>query len=226
MGCVNGLPVYLESSSKRVFAGAVDWPGLDRGGKDEADALEALLAAAPRYKAALGTTARGLRLPERVDEFEVVERHKGNASTEFGIPALGASADSDPVDGAALKQLTAILDGAWSALDDAAAAARGLELRKGPRGGGRELAKILEHVREAEKSYAYQIGGKVPAAEDDLEQIRAVALEALRARAANEPFEMGRRKAPLWTPRYYVRRSAWHIFDHAWEIEDRAKPPG
>lgn len=49
MGCVNGLPVYLETSSKRVFAGAVDWPGLDRSGKDEAAALEALLAAAPRY---------------------------------------------------------------------------------------------------------------------------------------------------------------------------------
>ena len=26
----------------------------------------------------------------------------------------------------------------------------------------------------------------------------------------------------LWSPRYLVRRSAWHALDHAWEIQDRA----
>jgi hypothetical protein len=26
----------------------------------------------------------------------------------------------------------------------------------------------------------------------------------------------------LWSPRYFVRRSAWHALDHAWEIEDRS----
>jgi hypothetical protein len=24
-----------------------------------------------------------------------------------------------------------------------------------------------------------------------------------------------------WTPRYFVRRMAWHELDHAWEIEAR-----
>jgi hypothetical protein len=24
-----------------------------------------------------------------------------------------------------------------------------------------------------------------------------------------------------WPPRYVVRRAAWHVLDHAWEIEDR-----
>ena len=24
-----------------------------------------------------------------------------------------------------------------------------------------------------------------------------------------------------WTPRYFVRRAAWHVLDHAWELEDR-----
>jgi len=24
-----------------------------------------------------------------------------------------------------------------------------------------------------------------------------------------------------WPARYYVRRAAWHVLDHAWEIEDR-----
>ncbi len=46
-----GVPVYLELGSKRVFAAAVDWPGWCRSGKDERQALDALLAAAPRYAA-------------------------------------------------------------------------------------------------------------------------------------------------------------------------------
>jgi hypothetical protein len=49
------LPIYLESGSKRTFAGALEWPGWCRGGKTEAAAIEALLAYAPRYAAALQT---------------------------------------------------------------------------------------------------------------------------------------------------------------------------
>lgn len=218
------LPIYLEITPKRVFAGAVDWPGLDRGGRDEEAALQALLAAEPRYKEALGPAARGLRLPNGVDGFEVVERHEGDSGTEFGIPSSGTAADAEPVNPAALKRLTAILCAAWTAFDAAAAAAEGAELQKGPRGGGRALPKIVEHVLGGEGSYVYQIGGKAAAARgDEMARIRAAAVEALGARARNEPFEMGRRTAPLWTPRYFVRRSAWHALDHAWEIEDRVE---
>ena len=52
---------------------------------------------------------------------------------------------------------------------------------------------------------------------------RKRAVELLRSRVAGEPVEMGKRTSPLWTPRYFVRRSAWHALDHAWEIEDRAE---
>lgn len=209
---------------KRVVAGALDWPGLDRGGRDEAAALEALLSAGPRYKEALGPAARGLRPPKGVDGFEVVERHKGDSGTEFGIPSSRTAADAKPVSPAAVKRLTAIFRAAWTAFDAAAAAAEGAELRKGPRGGGRALPKIVEHVLGGEGSYVYQIGGKaITGRGDEMARIRAAAVEALRTRARNEPFEMGRRTAPLWTPRSFVRRSAWHALDHAWEIEDRAE---
>ncbi|MGH2773763.1 MAG: hypothetical protein ACRDIU_11590 [Actinomycetota bacterium] len=36
------VKVFVENGSKRVFAGAVDWPGWCRSGKDEQEALEAL----------------------------------------------------------------------------------------------------------------------------------------------------------------------------------------
>ncbi|MEA2520619.1 MAG: hypothetical protein QOI81_265, partial [Actinomycetota bacterium] len=32
----------------------------------------------------------------------------------------------------------------------------------------------------------------------------------------------GPRGGAMWSPRYFVRRAAWHVFDHAWEIEDRS----
>ena len=27
---------------------------------------------------------------------------------------------------------------------------------------------------------------------------------------------------PKWPVRYLIRRMAWHVLDHAWEIEDRS----
>jgi hypothetical protein len=41
--------VYVEAGKKKVFAGALDWPGWTRGGRDEHEALAALGAYAPRY---------------------------------------------------------------------------------------------------------------------------------------------------------------------------------
>mgnify|MGYP003380452358 CR=1 FL=1 len=37
----NQISVYLEIGQKRTFAGAVDWPGWCRAGRDEAAALQA-----------------------------------------------------------------------------------------------------------------------------------------------------------------------------------------
>src|SRR5438552_2637529 len=48
---VSTTPVYVESSRTRTFACAYDWPGWCRSGKDEASALVALAAYAPRYAA-------------------------------------------------------------------------------------------------------------------------------------------------------------------------------
>ena len=49
------MPVYLESGEKRVFAAALDWPGWARGGRSAEEALAALVAAGPRYAAAVRT---------------------------------------------------------------------------------------------------------------------------------------------------------------------------
>ncbi|HMC92820.1 MAG TPA: hypothetical protein VKI45_10200, partial [Allosphingosinicella sp.] len=71
--------VYLEAGAKRVFAGALDWPGWIRAGGDEKLALAALEAAAPRY--AIAAAAAGVDF-DPPDGFEVVERVRGNATTD------------------------------------------------------------------------------------------------------------------------------------------------
>ena len=46
---MNPIEVFVETGKKKTFAGAVDWPGWCRGGRDEAGALQALVDYGPRY---------------------------------------------------------------------------------------------------------------------------------------------------------------------------------
>lgn len=218
------IPVYLEVGSKRVFAAAVEWPGWCRAGRDEADALESVVAYGQRYVQAIGSAARGLRLPKDVSATNVVERLKGNATTDFGAPGIAPSSDAMPLPGAELKRLDALLRACWAAFDAAARAAASAVLRKGPRGGGRDLAAIVAHVLDADVAYLSQLGGTyhTPGGANAMKQMRRDFLEVLAERAGGAVPVSTRRKRPYWTPRYAVRRSAWHALDHAWEIEDRA----
>jgi hypothetical protein len=54
-----------------------------------------------------------------------------------------------------------------------------------------------------------------------MEQQRQLILGTLGPAARREVPPQGPRGGSRWTPRYFVRRAAWHILDHAWEIEDR-----
>jgi hypothetical protein len=45
--------------------------------------------------------------------------------------------------------------------------------------------------------------------------------EVLKFAASGELPDFGPRGGALWTPRYFVRRAAWHMLDRASEIEDR-----
>jgi hypothetical protein len=92
-------------------------------------------------------------------------------------------------------------------------------LRKGPRGGGRDRSKIVEHVTMSDGGYARSMGIKGdPETADGLAAIRAAVLAVLGAASDGSP--IADRK---WPPRYAARRVAWHALDHAWEIEDRTE---
>src|SRR6266498_3607286 len=211
--------VGVELGSKRVFVCALDWPGWCRSGKTEELALEALAAYAPRY-AAVAERA-GIALPARAgDRFEVVERLEGSGATDFGIPHEVAAADAARLRGPEAERRSNLVTAAWEVFDRVVAGAPA-ELRKGPRGGGRDRDKIVDHVLGAEAAYARKLGIKHPQpARDDRAAITALRediLAVLRSPSdGSPPVPKG------WPPRYATRRIAWHALDHAWEIEDRS----
>jgi len=195
--------VGLEIGSRWTFASALDWPGWCRRGRGSQEALDLLSAFAPRYAliAGSGFTPGAL---------EVVGDVEGDVTTDFGAPGAAGPWDLEPVSPGEAGRLTALLESSWSAFDAVIAAAPS-ELRKGPRGGGRDRDQIAEHVREAERTYARKIGVRLPPSTPWPDQ-RAGVAEALRSAAGDRS----------WPTRYAVRRFAWHVTDHAWEIEDRS----
>jgi len=203
----------------------VEWPGWSRSGRDEDEAVATLATYGKRYAGVVA--ALKLTPPKDPSGFKIVKRVKGNATTDFGAPAIGLASDGAPLNDAELKRLERIFVLCWSALDRAAKNARGRELRKGPRGGGRDLDKIVEHVAGADEIYLVKLGARPPKGAGDrahrLAALRDAMLAALRARALGLPFAEPSRATNLWTPRFFARRSAWHVLDHAWEIEDRAR---
>lgn len=155
------------------------------------------------------------------DDVHVVERVAGGSGTEFGVPGEAARAEDEPVDDAGLQRLSALLRAAWSTFDSAAASAKGLRLMTGPRGGGRTLEKMTTHVLEAELAYLGQLGSRPPATRS-LDAVRDAFIATLTARVHGDEVPNPRRTKRPWSPRYAVRRSAWHSLDHAWELEDRS----
>ncbi len=222
----NSIEVYLEIGRTRTFATAIDWPGWCRSGRDEASALQSLCDYGRRYKRALQTTQLGFRAPEDASDLIVVERQTGNTTTDFGAPDLSLPNDTKPITSIELERWGELLRACWRTFDATVQEAAGKELKKGPRGGGRELSMIVRHVRDVDITYLSVLGGKVKIDEEEepvrtFELLRQTILTTLTAAANGEVPAYGPRGGARWTPRFFVRRLAWHELDHAWEIEDR-----
>jgi hypothetical protein len=217
---VTRLPVAIEKGDKKVFASSLEWPGWSRSGKTEEAAVETLLAYAPRY--AVVARVAGVDLPETFDA-EVEERGRGGSGTDFGIPSsLSLAFDARPVDADDAARLASIIEAAWTTLDRVAAKSPA-ELRKGPRGGGRDRDKMLAHVIEADWSYARELGLNLDHAKPE-DRVGIAAYRRAMAAELRKPSDGSPLAGRKWPHRYAARRIAWHALDHAWEMEDRSEP--
>jgi hypothetical protein len=214
-GAAKPVRVCIEATGKRAFASALDWPGWCRSGRDEHAALDALADHETRYR----MVARAALVPFVPGRLTVVERVPGSATTDFGAPAAAAKAEGEPLGKADVRRLIALVAATWTVLDEIVATTP-RALRRGPRGGGRDRDPMVAHVLGAENTYARKLGVRV--AEPKVGDVQAITvqreaiLDALRTGCASGvAVERG------WLPRYAARRIAWHVLDHAWEMENR-----
>jgi len=207
--------IYLELGGKKTVAWSLEWPGWCRISSREDAALQALIDAEERYR----IIAQRAGLDFAPGDSVVVERIPGDANTTWGMPSVIVAADTRPIDAATAKRGVALLRASWAILEEVVAASSA-ELRKGPRGGGRERDEVWRHVVEVERVYARKIGVRhKPFDVNDLNALSAMREEmvaVLSKPSDGEPLVSGG-----WRASYALRRMAWHVVDHIWEIEDR-----
>ena len=206
---------------KRSVAFSSDWPGWSRGGKSAELALETLESYRDRYRpiAVLAGLAREF---DAAGALEIVEDKVGTGSTDFwGISFSPSATEHGPMTEAELERGITLLQACWKFFDGVAARVSP-EMRKGPRGGGRDRDRIIRHViRNESEDFAKQVGLRIPEeaalTPDGLRQHRESYVAAMRAYNAGEV----ERRMRSWTLPFLIRHSAYHSLDHAWEMEDK-----
>src|SRR5262245_36160165 len=145
------LRVLIEepTRAKRWVAVAADWPGLERGGKTENEAVEKLARYVPRYLPVAKRVRLGSALATQTD-LDIIGRYRGTGSTDFwGISFAPSPLDRKPFDAPTFDRQARLLRAAWAEFDQTAARVSA-ELRPGVRGGGRSRDRIVRHVLENE----------------------------------------------------------------------------
>jgi len=203
--------IYVELGGKKALAWSLEWPGWCRIRTSEAAVVET----EPRYR----LIAQRVGLSFAPGDLVVVERLQGDANTAWGVPSVLASAETRPITAVTAQRHVALLRASWDLLEEIVAASP-QELRKGPRGGGRDRDEIWHHVIESERAYARKIGVRHPPFEvNDPSRLKAMREEI--AAVLSKPSSGELLVVGGWNASYAVRRMAWHVVDHLWEIEDR-----
>jgi hypothetical protein len=215
------LRVMLEigPKDKRVVAVAPDWPGLERGAKTGEAAIARVQAYLPRYASVANLAGMGAEFAASAT-VDVVERYPGTGSTDFwGISFAFSSIDRQAVSSAALERELTLLKACWAFFDEVRSRVSA-EMRKGPRGGGRDRDRIVRHTLGTEQGlFAVKLGLRTAdgalLTDEGLSTHRDAYCTAIRA------FHTQGKLARTWPLRYLIRHTAFHTLDHAWEMEDK-----
>ena len=208
-------------AGKRAVAFSLDWPGWSRGASSAELAVERLESYRDRYRP-VARLARMARDFDAAGPVEIVEDRVGTGSTDFwGISFSPSSTEHGPMGEPELQRGIKLLRACWAFFDGVAAQVSP-EMRKGPRGGGRDRDQIIGHtLRTESESFARQVGLRLeegatltPAG---LRQYRLAYIAAMRAYNAGKV----ERRMRSWTLPFLIRHSAFHTLDHALEMQDK-----
>lgn len=212
------LTLEIGPKGKKVVAVAPDWPGLERGAKKEDAAIAKLLTYLPRYApvaklAGFDETFAAITTPH------VVEHYPGTGSTDFwGISFAFSSFDHQPISREELERELTLMQACWTFFDHVRYRVSA-ELRKGPRGGGRDRDRIVRHTLANEMDWAGGLGLPNLYSENMTDEVinthREAYCNGIRA------FHAEGKMAKKWPLRYLIRHTAYHTLDHAWEMEDK-----
>lgn len=217
------VTLELGPKGKQVVAVAPDWPGLERGAKTGEAAIARLQAYLPRYVPVAKLAGMGAQFATIATSFatvDVVEHYPGTGSTDFwGISFAFSKIDRQAMSSDELERDLTLLQACWTFFD-AVRSRVSAELRKGPRGGGRDRDRIIRHTLGAEQDMAAKLGLlRIPVGalltDEGLSAYRDTYLTTIRA------FHAQGKQARTWPLRYLIRHTAFHTLDHAWEMEDK-----
>ena len=214
------MQVEEPTRGKKWVAVAIDWPGLERSGQDEDQAIEKLRSYLPRYLPVAKRARLGKELSTQT-KVKIVERYRGVGSTDFwGISFAPSSIDRLPMDTPVFERHVKLLRAAWAEFD-AVAARVSSELRPGPRGGGRDRQRIVRHVLGNEGLATSPSGSRCRPSSTTCSLRSAsppIATASSTRCVTGTPKES---RSVNWTIPYLLRHSAYHVLDHTWEMEDR-----
>ena len=216
----DAMRVMLEigPKGKKVVAVAPEWPGLARGAKTGEDAVARLRSYLPRY--APVATLAGMDVAfAAITNVDIIDRYPGTGSTDFwGISFAFSEIDRQTVSRDDLDRELTLMRACWAFFDGVRSRVSA-ELRKGPRGGGRDRDRIVRHTVGAELDWAKKLEVRTPhdaiLTDEGLGEHRDAYCDAIRELHAQG------KMARTWPLRYLIRHTAFHTLDHAWEMEDR-----
>ncbi|MBA3780140.1 MAG: hypothetical protein H0X16_12745, partial [Chloroflexi bacterium] len=141
---------------KRSVAFGIDWPGWSRGAKSAELALETLESYRERYRP-IADLAGLEREFDTAGQLEIIEEKVGTGSTDFwGISFSPSATEHGPMSEAELERGITLLRACWGFFDGVTARVSP-EMRKGPRGGGRDRDRIIRHtIRTESEDFAKQ----------------------------------------------------------------------
>ena len=217
---VTELRVVLECGpkEKKFVAVARDWPGLERGAKTPDEAAARVFEYVPRYMEVAKLAKREAELAG-INKVKVLERYPGTGSTDFwGISFAFSTFDQRAMSSDELERELSLMRACWTYFDQVRSRVSA-EMRKGPRGGGRDRDRIVRHTLGAELDFAKKLGLPMPdeviTDPKELKKYRDAYCAAIRKHYAEGSM------ARSWPLRYLIRHTAFHVMDHTWEMEDK-----